>query len=64
VCRSALFQRLRPNLQVGGQVVRFLTDHLGNPVASPGLFVKIGNRFRQQVKEFATEHRVPVLRLK
>ena len=53
-----------PNLQVGGQVVRFLTDHLGNLIPSPGSFVKIGNRFRQQVKEFAAEHRVPVLRLK
>jgi hypothetical protein len=53
-----------PNLQVGGQVVRFLTDHLGNLIPSPGSFVKIGNRFRQQVKEFAAEYRVPVLRLK
>jgi hypothetical protein len=35
-----------PILQVGGQVVRFLTEHLGNPIPSPALFEKIGNRFR------------------
>ena len=42
-----------PNLQVGGQVVRFLRDHLGNPVPSPALFEKIGNRFRRDVKAYA-----------
>jgi hypothetical protein len=52
-----------PNLQVGGQVVRFLTEHLGNLIPSPGSFIKIGNRFRQEVKEFAAQRRVPVLRL-
>jgi hypothetical protein len=31
-----------PNLQVGGQVVTFLTGHLGNPVLSPALFNAIG----------------------
>ncbi len=30
-----------PHLQVGGQVVRFLTEHLGNPIPSPALFEKI-----------------------
>lgn len=53
-----------PNLQVGGQVVRFLHDHLGNPVPSPALFEKIGNRFRREVKHFAAEHAIPVLGLK
>ena len=32
-----------PNLQVGGQVVRFLTEHLGNPIPSPALFGPIGD---------------------
>ena len=36
-----------PNLQVGGQVVTFLTQHLGNEVPSPALFKRIGDRFRQ-----------------
>jgi hypothetical protein len=53
-----------PNLQVGGQVVRFLVDHLGNPVPSPVLFERIGNRFRREIKRFAWEHDVPVLHLK
>jgi hypothetical protein len=53
-----------PNLQVSGQVVRFLRDHLGNPVPSPVLFERIGNRFRNAVKVFAEEHRIPILHLK
>jgi hypothetical protein len=38
-----------PKLQVGGQVARFLTEHLGNQIASPALFARIGNRFRADV---------------
>src|SRR5712692_98983 len=53
-----------PVLQVGGQVVRFLTGHLGYPVPSPALFEKIGNRFRREVDRFAAGAGVPVLRLK
>ena len=52
-----------PNLQVPGQVVRFLTEHLGYPIPSPVLFEKIGNRFRREVKAFAAEHDVPILHL-
>jgi hypothetical protein len=53
-----------PNLQVSGQVVTFLTQHLGFPIPSPALLEKIGNRFRREVKAFAAEHDVPVLQLK
>jgi hypothetical protein len=53
-----------PNLQVGGQVVVFLTRHLGNPVPSPALFSQIGNRFRREVKAFAADHGIPILRLR
>jgi hypothetical protein len=53
-----------PNLQVGGQVVTFLTQHLGNEVPSPVLFKRIGDRFRQAVAAFAQERGVPLLRLK
>jgi hypothetical protein len=53
-----------PLLQVGGQVVRFLTGHLGHPVPSPALFQKIGNRFRREVDRFAASAGVPVLHLK
>jgi hypothetical protein len=53
-----------PNLQVGGQVVTFLTEHLGFPIPSPALLEKIGNRFRREVKAFAAQHGVPILTLK
>ena len=53
-----------PNLQVGGQVVTFLTEHLGFPIPSPALLEKISNRFRRDVKAFAAEYQVPILRLK
>jgi hypothetical protein len=53
-----------PNLQVGGQVVTFLTRHLGNEVPSPALFKRIGDRFRRAVVAFAQEQGIPLLRLK
>jgi hypothetical protein len=51
-----------PNLQVSGQVVNFLTGHLGQPIASPALLQRIGERFRKDVKAFATTHNIPLLR--
>jgi hypothetical protein len=51
-----------PNLQVGGQVVTFLTQHLCNPIPSPALFAPIGDRFRQAVARFADQHAIPVVR--
>ena len=53
-----------PGLQVGGQVVSFFTAHRGDPVPSPALMQQMGNRFRRDVRRFADEHRVPLLRLK
>ncbi|HTT92361.1 MAG TPA: hypothetical protein VMF65_22600 [Acidimicrobiales bacterium] len=53
-----------PKLQVAGQVVTFLTEHLGFPVPSPALLGKIGNRFCRDVKAFAAERALPVLNLK
>ena len=35
-----------PKLQVGGQVVGFMTRHLGYPIPSPAIMEKIGTRFR------------------
>src|SRR6266571_2523077 len=51
-----------PNLQVGGQVVGFLTQHLGNPIPSPATFAKLGNAFRAAVERFAATHQIPVIR--
>lgn len=51
-----------PTLQVGGQVVSFLTRHLGFPIPSPAILEKIGLRFRKSVTEFAAHHGIPVVR--
>ena len=53
-----------PNLQVGGQVVRFLSSHLGHEIPSPALLGPLGNRFRREVKQFAAARQVPILQLK
>ena len=50
-----------PNLQVSGQVVNFLTHHLGYPVASPAVFEKIGTRFRAGVRQYAAQQGVPMV---
>jgi hypothetical protein len=42
-----------PILQSSGQVVAFMTQHLGLPIPSPALFDKIGQRFRRAVDSFA-----------
>ena len=52
-----------PKLHVGGQVVTYLTEHLGNPLPSPALFKQIGDRFRETVRSFAEMNGIQVLRL-
>ena len=49
---------------MGGQVKWFLEEHLGNPIPSPAIIEKIGNRFRRDVKAFAAANQVPLLALK
>ena len=51
-----------PNLQVGGQVVSFMTAHLGNPIPSPAIMEKIGTAFRRAVQRFAADNHIPVVR--
>jgi hypothetical protein len=51
-----------PNLQVGGQVVSFLTAHLGYPIPSPAILEKIGTGFRRAVDRFADDNKIPVVR--
>ena len=53
-----------PNLQVGGQVATFMTQHRGFPIPSVSIMEKMGNRFRQEVKAFAASKSIPVLALK
>ncbi len=50
-----------PKLQVAGQVVGFMTRHLGLPIPSPAIMEKIGARFRREVSKFAQDNRVPVV---
>ena len=51
-----------PNLQVGGQVVSFMTGHLGCPIPSPAIMEKIGTAFRRSVRSFAEANHIPVVR--
>ena len=51
-----------PNLQVGGQVVSFMTQHLGCPIPSPAILEKIGTAFRKAVASFAEADHIPVVR--
>jgi hypothetical protein len=53
-----------PPLQVGEQVVTFLHDHRGMPVASPTVFEQIGTRFRQAVARFAEMNDIPMVKFK
>lgn len=48
-----------PNLQVGGQVVSFMTQHLGLPIPSPAVLAKVGARFRSAVTAFAEANHIP-----
>jgi len=51
-------------LQVAGQVVTFLHDHRGMPIASPAVFEQIGTRFRQAVARFAENNDIPMIKFK
>ncbi|HUY46109.1 MAG TPA: hypothetical protein VMV92_10345 [Streptosporangiaceae bacterium] len=51
-----------PVLQSSGQVVAFMTQHLGLPIPSPAIFDKIGQRFRRAVDSFAEANDIPWVR--
>jgi hypothetical protein len=53
-----------PNLQVSGQVVMFMRDHLGCPIPSPAIMTKMGERFRAAVTAYAQSADIPVIRFK
>lgn len=53
-----------PTLQCGGQVIRFMRDHLGCPVPSPAIFEQIGERFRAAVRTFAETSKIPLVHFK
>ena len=43
-----------PILQSSGQVVAFMTQHLGMPIPSPALMEHLGTRFRKAVESYAS----------
>jgi hypothetical protein len=51
-----------PILQSSGQVVAFMTQHLGKPIPSPALMEKISTRFRRAVESFASANGIPWVR--
>ncbi|TQJ62234.1 hypothetical protein FBY31_4638 [Arthrobacter sp. SLBN-100] len=51
-----------PTLQVGGQVVSFMTRHLGYRIPSPAILEKIGTAFRRSVNSFAEANHIPLIR--
>ena len=48
-----------PILQSSGQVVAFMTQHLGMPIPSPALMEKISTKFRRSVASFAEANGIP-----
>src|SRR6202167_6645180 len=48
-----------PILQSSGQVVAFMTQHLGKPIPSPALMEQIGTRFRRSVESYASSNGIP-----
>ena len=51
-----------PILQSSGQVVAFMTQHLGMPIPSPALMEKIGTKFRRAVDSFAASNGIAWVR--
>ncbi len=51
-----------PILQSSGQVVAFMTQHLGMPIPSPALMEKVSTRFRRSVESFAEANGIPWVR--
>lgn len=51
-----------PGLQTPGQIVGFLSRHLGNPIPSPAVMDQIGQRFRRAVGSYAEANHIPVVR--
>ena len=51
-----------PKLQTPGQLVFFLREHLGNPLPSPALLGRLGERSRRDVERFVQQQGIPLVR--
>jgi hypothetical protein len=49
-----------PKLQYGAGLVQFLSQHRGQPIASPALLGQITGQFVANVREFARRHDIPL----
>src|SRR5437879_13625423 len=47
-------------LQHGAGLVRFLSQHRGNPIASPALLGQLTGQFVAKVRDFARNHHIPL----
>jgi len=48
------------HLQHGAGLVRFLSQHRGNPIASPALLGQLTGQFVAKVRDFALKHQIPL----
>jgi hypothetical protein len=48
------------DLQHGAGLVRFLSQHRGNPIASPALLGQLTGQFVAKVRDFALKHQIPL----
>src|SRR5438034_755952 len=48
------------HLQHGAGLVRFLSQHRGNPIASPALLGQLTGQFVAKVRDFALNHQIPL----
>ncbi|HVR07587.1 MAG TPA: hypothetical protein VMW75_06020 [Thermoanaerobaculia bacterium] len=51
-----------PKLQTSGQLVFFLSEHLGFPLASPAILGRMGDHYRAKVRRFVKDQEIPVVR--
>ena|SRR5215469_11231899 len=49
-----------PSLATGG-LIRFLTEHLGKPIASPALLGQITQRWLEALKRWASPQGIPLI---
>lgn len=62
-CRGRVYLNAYvPILQSSGQVVAFMTRHLGMSIPSPALMEKISTRFRRAVGSFASANGISWVR--
>ena len=52
----------QPKLQTSGQLCFFLSEHRGNPIASPALFAPLRERFVKEIGRFVAREEIACVR--